>query len=328
MPSPTTLAHPERVARKGLGPHNWAEVQALTERFDQPHRFVTLHAYEASFRSPYGHHNVFFRDRPGFLASAEEHTLTELWQRLVDGRALTIPHHTGKFPRPVDFGVHDARLRRNFEIYSAHGQSEAFDPQHALAFENSDFTAPSTSAETPSNAQDVWQAGLQLSTIAASDDHRARPGQSHWGLTAVRAPELTRESVFQALHDRRTYASTGARILLDLHIGGAAMGQVLAREAAERHTAGSGLAIEIDVVGTGPLEWVELLRFLPGDAGFRVLEHFDAGSFSAERHELHTRLHDRNAQPGAIYYVRVRQSDRVRNRVAMAWSSPIWLADR
>ena len=185
---------------------------------------MTLHAYEASFRAPFGHHNVFFRGAPGPLLAPQTVTLPELWARLTAGGALTIPHHTGKFPAPLSTDAHDPERRRNFEIYSAHGLSESYDPTHPLAFEQSDFTNYSTSAPDGLTAQDMWAQGLVLSTIAASDDHRSHPGQPHWGIAAVRAPELTRDAVFDALHARRTYGTTGARILLDFTVDGAPMG--------------------------------------------------------------------------------------------------------
>ena len=67
---------------------------------------------------------------------------------LTAGEALTIPHHTNRFPQPLAWDEDDPALRRNFEIYSAHGLSEAYDPGHSLAFEQSDFTNRSTSART------------------------------------------------------------------------------------------------------------------------------------------------------------------------------------
>lgn len=142
---------------RGLGPHVWKEYNAITDKHNDPDRFVTLHAYEASFGAPYGHHNVYFRGSPGpLIAPGIKGGLPELWKALTAGQALTIPHHTGKFPVGVRWDVHDPALRRNFEIYSAHGLSEAFDPEHPLAFEQSDFTGPSQSANGPHFAQDAW----------------------------------------------------------------------------------------------------------------------------------------------------------------------------
>ena len=216
---------------RGLGPHVWDTYTAATDAHHAPDEFVTLHAYEASFPAPWGHHNVYFRGAPGPLLSPSQVTLPELWAALTAGEALTIPHHTNKFPQPLSLEDDDPERRRNFEIYSAHGLSEAYDPDHPLAFEQSAFTNRSTSARTGLSAQDAWVRGLRLSTIAASDDHRSQPGKPHWGLAAVRAPALTREAIFDALHARRTYGTTGARILLDFRVNDAPMGSEIALDA-------------------------------------------------------------------------------------------------
>ena len=71
--------------------------------------------------------------------------------------------------------------------------------------------------------------GLTLSTVAASDDHRARPGQPHFGRTAVAATGLTREEIFDALYHRRTYGTTGVKILLDFAIDGKPIWRVRCR---------------------------------------------------------------------------------------------------
>ena len=148
-----------KASRGGLGPHVWDEYTAATDAHHAPGEFVTLHAYEASFPAPWGHHNVYFRGAPGPLLSPSQVALPELWAALAAGEALTIPHHTNKFPQPLDWDAHDPELRRNFEIYSAHGLSEAYDPAHPLAFEQSDFTNRSTSARTGISAQDAWMRG-------------------------------------------------------------------------------------------------------------------------------------------------------------------------
>ena len=298
---------------RGLGPHVWKEYNAVTEKHNDPQRFVTLHAYEASFGAPYGHHNVYFRGSPGPLVAPGNNTaLPELWKALTAGQALTVPHHTGKFPAGVRWDVHDPELRRNFEIYSAHGLSEAFDPEHPLAFEQSDFTGPSRSANGPHFAQDAWINGLVVSTIAASDDHRAQPGKPHWGLAAVRAQGLTREEIFDALRDRRTYGTTGARILLDFSINGEAMGRSVATSAAPR--------LEVAAHGTDVIDEVQVLRYSRSSRGFDVIE-----SIRPQALDFVWARVDAAFREDSIYYVRLRQRGEIEGRIAMAWSSPIWV---
>ena len=297
---------------RGLGPHVWEEYTALNDRYNDPGRFVALHAYEASFGSPYGHHNVYFRGEPGPLLAPGNITLPELWKALTAGEALTIPHHPGKFPRPVSWEFHDPELRRNIEIYSAHGLSEAYDPTHPLAFEQSNFAGPGRSAVGPQFAQDAWIAGLELSAIAASDDHRSRPGRPHWGLAAVRATGLTRAEIFDGLYQRLTYATTGARILLEFSINGSPMGEQVSVSSPPR--------LKIEAHGTAPIETLKVLRYSKTDRGFKVIYriHPDSSDFF-----WHT--NDNSFQEDSIYYVRLRQSGMVRDRISMAWSSPIWV---
>jgi hypothetical protein len=297
---------------RGLGAHVWEEYTAQVEAHNDPPDFVTLHAYEISLGAPYGHHNVYFRGEPGALVVAEGTTLLQLWEELESGRALTIPHHTGKFPSPVRWDIQDPELRRSLEIYSAHGLSEAFDPDHPLAFEQSDFTAPSRSARGPQFAQDAWIEGLRLSTIAASDDHRAQPGKPHWGLAAVSATGLTRDEIFESLYERRTYGTTGARILLSFRVNGVEMGQTVSVEQSP--------LLAVEAHGTDVIERIEVLRYSPSDRAFGVV-------FAVEPETLDVTWSrsDPSFREDSIYYVRLLQRGRVRGRVAMAWSSPIWV---
>jgi len=308
---------PKEGRTRGLDPSTWESYTSLNDTHHDPPNFVTLHAYEASFGRPHGHHIVYFRGAPGPLIAPENHRLPALWEMLTAGEALTIPHHTGKFPQGVDFGVHDERFRRNFELYSGHGLSETFDPTHPLAFERSTFTSPAKSLNYPSHFQDALRKGLVLSTVAASDDHRSHPGLPHWGLTAVIAPELSRDAVFQALHDRRTYATTGQKILLDFQMNGVQMGKRTEVNYAPRFS--------ISAVGTDVISRVELVCHRESDHRFRVIKtwHPDSIAFEGE-------FEDKDFEFNALgtYYVRLRQASGVRDRIAMAWSSPIWVQNK
>ena len=286
----------------------------LADAQDDPGAFATIQGYEVSFGSPYGHHNVYFRGRPTFPGDEYTLTLPELWKALHGQDALTIPHHTLKMPDVVDWtGTHDSDLRRNFEIFSAHGLSEAFDPSHPLAVEQSQFTNNSVSSRRGTSAQQAWEDGLRLSTLASSDDHRAHPGMPQQGLVAVLATGLSRAEIFDAMRSRRTYGTTGVRVLLEFAVGGIAMGgEGLARRP---------LRVEASAVGTDIIELVEVLRLVEGRPGFRVLAEARP---NADRFEW--ALDDDPGPAAAVYYLRLRQRGRVRGVAAMAWSSPVWIA--
>ena len=300
---------------QGLGPDTpraWAEYTALTDKYYEPGKFATLHAYECSLEAPYGHHNVYFRGAVGALQDESDVSLTGLWDALTAGQALTIPHHTGKMPIPIFWHPHNPELDRNIEIYSAHGLSEAYYPEGPLSFEHSDFTDPSKSARGPQYVRDAWIEGLQLSTIASSDDHRAHPGQPHYGLAAVTAPGLTREEIFDGLYHRRTYGTTGAKILLDFSIDGRPMGQQVIVAGSPRLT--------LEAHGTDLIERVEVLRYLKSEGAFKVRYTLEPRDYDITWTQT-----DEDFKEDSIYYVRLKQAGLVRNRIAMAWSSPIWV---
>lgn len=303
---------------RGLSERNWDEYIALSNKFNDPFRFVTFIAYEISFGTPFGHHIVYFKDQPGVLDYPNRTELPQLWERLQEGNAITIPHHTGKFPGNVDLSIHDERFRRNFEMYSGHGLSEVYDPSNPLAFEHSLFTNDATSQNHPSHIQDAWKMGLHLSTIASSDDHRAHPGQPHYGLAAVRALELTREGIFGGLYSGNTYATTGAKIILDFEVDWARGGIFNIRTLNLDFP-----TIKIKVIGTDEISSVEILRYQNGDEKFNVIHRWEP-----ETWEFEGEFKDVNLKPSdefVVYYCRIEQRRWIRNRPVMAWSSPVFI---
>ena len=79
---------------------------------------------------------------------------------------------------------------------------------------------------------------------------------------------------------------------------------------------------EVGVVGTANLESVELLRHQPPIAGFQVVKRWQPPGM-----EFVGDFVDREGAPGAVYYVRVRQTNLLRGLPVMAWSSPVWTGE-
>ena len=131
-------------------------------------------------------------------------------------------------------------------------------------------------------------------------------------MTAVRASQLTREAVFQALYDRRTYGTTGAKIILEVTVNGASMGQTVQLR---RPT-----VVTVEAYGTHPIRRIEVLRYQPGQKDFEVIHQWTPGS-----RDFLGKYADAQVRPGAVYYVRLGQSLPVRGRPSMAWSSPVWI---
>ncbi len=217
----------------------WELSRRAVQAFDAPGRFIPYLGWEWTRPARFGgRHSVLLRGAEGGeRVSALEHpTLSELYQglhaRYDPADVLVIPHAHD----PGDYRQSDPRLEALIEIMSMRGTFEPF-------------------------ARQYLSHGHQVGLVAASDDPASHPGRStptagpgaqRGGLGAVLASELSRDAVFDALKGRRTYATSGDRIILDVTVNGTAMGQ-RGEYAESRVVAGR-------VIGTAPIESITLLR--------------------------------------------------------------------
>jgi len=284
--------------------------------------FVVLAGYEWTGRTA-EHRCVYSLDGEplartgsfGYTADPLEDVL-ELWD-LVGDEALIVPHHPGSLVGPEHLWVdHDPALEPVVEIYSKHGSSECYgcepsiDGDWALAEGN--------------YVQDALADGLRFGFVASGDghevplggmepDHEVAFGAGDYGpmvrrggVTGVWAEELNTAGLLDAIRARRTYATTGPRILLRLEIDGHPMGSEFQTDAGPRVRAAVG--------GTESLRRVEVVRFSASD-GFTTPFAVDSPGQPFEIDWT-----DEEITEDALYYLRVTQEDGHR-----AWSSPIWV---
>jgi hypothetical protein len=260
-------------------------------------------------------------------------SMEKLLARLDPEMAFAAPHHLGidwctqaGYPPERDPWV------PLLEIYSQHGQSEMYAPEHILSYEfnrtRGQESKYAASVNAPVYARDAWSQGRRYGVVASSDDHMAQPGKPVKGLAAVLAPENTREALFASLKARRTYGTTGERILLDLRINGREMGQEVFVKGKRP------VSIDIEVHGTDGIGFVEVarLRFAEGtwESAFfeklHVAGAFDAAAARADRDYAAT--FEEPFEGDAVYYLRVAQKTQLANWPVFAWSSPIWVTQR
>jgi len=317
--------HCERMGERGYRQiADWADAAYV------PGEFVSIPADERNPGPWTGHHNIYFRSVEAFLENAVQTPEGEPIPR-DPANVMLIPHHTGISwgggpsvgkGSSVDWdAVHDGGLRPVMEIYSHHGQSETYCPQHILAYEFNRMRNPErrTNRSTPGPfyAQDVLMTGRRIGFIGSSDEHSGQGGRRHGGLAAVFTDELTRDGIFDAIRARQCYATTGERILLEFSVASVTMGRETRRKK------GTKLPIALRVWGTDLLLRVEILRFRAGvDASFVVI-YSDAPR--PESMDASVDIED-DFTADAIYYARVTQQPL--EWPAMAWSSPVWVDTR
>jgi len=305
---------------------DWRALCEVTNTYNEPGRFVTLHSFEWTSQG-YGHRNIYYRSIPGHFFNSDilgrintvdprNPTPEKLWAALeAQGLpAMTIPHHTSSCFFPLSLhDYYNEKYDRAVEIYSSWASAE-----HAgNPYTDGDDKYPAL------HVVDFLNAGFRFGFCASSDGHDGCPGNAqsphqksgyralyHYlgsGRAVVLARELSREAVYDALYQRRCYATTGEPIVLDFTLSGHPMGSELAPEHVGRtpklrvaaHCPASVAHIEVCKNG-------RFVALQPGTTTSETIEWEDSAF---------------DPRVPTYYYARVTQVDG-----EMAWSSPIWVA--
>lgn len=279
-------------------PELWEEIGAAVRAAHDPGRFVALLAYEWT-SWVYGHRHVLYFTDEGTVHDSIDpafETPERLWAALRGRPALTVAHHSAGGPVATDWSIPpDPELEPVTEVVSIHGVSEAADAPHVI------YDA------VPGNfVRDALTRGYVLGFVGSGDTHDGHPGLGQLGaptggLAALVDAEPTREGVLAALRERRTYATSGPRILLRVTLDGAQAGATVSpRERAV-----------LDALAVAP----ERLQRLDVVRSGRVVLSLPLG---LRTHHLERELSELKA--GEFVYLRVVQEDG-----GAAWSSPFFV---
>ena len=277
---------------------DWSTLNQVIDRYNDPGRFVVFSGYEWSGNTPCGgDHNVIYLNSGEDIyrsshwqvphvpesAVSPANPVNELYDRF-KGRqdVMLIPHVGGRFADVRSF--FDPDLISLVEIVSCWGVFEWM-------------------------LWDAIDAGHKVGIVCNSDGHKGRPGAEgpgagafgvRGGLTCVLAEALTRESVFNALKNRRCYGTTGPRIYLEFNAGGQPMGSLIESQ--------ENVTLSAKVIGTAPIEALFLYR------GRKIVE----GVYPDDFNEMDSSRRIRVSWSGA----------RIRGRARKAqWDGSIRVAD-
>lgn len=243
------LSDHESFLGKRIGPGEWGYLQAVAEHHDDEN-FATLLAYEWTGKAfPGPGHKVVYAPRAGLdvISRDVEATGEGLLSRLREQGAFAVPHHVGW--TGADIAAHDPSFQPVWEICSCHGCY--LHENHPLG-QRGDLR--------DQMMESILRKGLRMGFIACSDGHGLlfhhgvgrKRDSFRCGLTAVQAESCTRDAILDALRQRRCYATSGVRILLDVDANGSPMGSILRGEKLEITVrASAGVAIR-EVAWIGP----------------------------------------------------------------------------
>jgi hypothetical protein len=229
--------------------NNWQAYVQTTQAHNEPGAFVTLFSYEWHSRH-YGDYVAYFKTPVEAMLKPE--TLEEFRQQIFAYRAqgipcLLAPHHIGYKTgyRGINWEAFYEDVSPLVEIVSMHGCAEC-----------DDSPIPYLHTMGPLHSANTMRAGLaagrHFGVIGSTDNHSAHPGDYGHGRVGVWAEALTRDAIWDALEQRRTYAISGDKIELAFTINDQPMG---ARLPYTDHR-----CIAVNVRGGYALETVQILK--------------------------------------------------------------------
>lgn len=298
----------------------WRKNLRISDFYNEPGVFVALPALEWTLMSNpklndiqygAGHYNLIFptnEEARKFIRNREEvysyctpetNNAAALWKFLHQKNinCTTIPHHPADEMHPLDWDVHDEKYVSVVELFQCRGNCEYpgcpreknverhFPTKYKKAFVN--------------YALEVKK--YQLGFIASGDHNSMGVG-----VAALWVKEHSREGILDALKNRRCFATTGDKIIIDFRLNGAMQGSEIKISDIPKLT--------FIVKGQRELAKVEILRnskvikeyvFFKSETTFST-EFFDT-DFKQENEVLY-------------YYVRATQKNN-----EIAWSSPVWI---
>lgn len=294
------LSDHESFLGKRVGPGEWAYLQAVAAAHDAPGEFATLFAYEWTGRAHPGpgHKVVYLPDDGADIVSRDD--VPEGAALVAKVRAqggFAVPHHVGWTGANED--AHDEHAQPVWEICSCHG-----------CYEHAAHVLGQRGELRDQMIDAVLARGHRFGFIASSDGHgllwhhgvARKRDPFRTGLAAVQATSRTRAAILDALRARRCYATSGAKILLDVRastdtVTDASMGSALD---AVRAT------FRVIAHGTAPIRALRLI----GRDGVTLACVAGQGPDATLEAEV----------SGPFAYARVEQEDG-----ELAWSSPVFL---
>lgn len=230
----------------------WKKINKITVKYNRNNRFVALPGYEWSGNtSKGGDRNVIYfnENQPIYHSSRalienrdikkdDARDVNVLFNKIKNKKAILMAHVGGRY---ADLNKHDAKTEKLIEVHSCWGTFEWF------LFE-------------------ALKKNYKVGFAANSDGHDGRPGASYpgashfvnrGGLTCILANELNRSKIFEALKKRHCYATTGARIFLDVSLKNGKnklgiMGDAISIKGAVIPD------LSIASIGTSPIERIEI----------------------------------------------------------------------
>lgn len=300
---------------------HWRRNIRMADYYSESEKFIAIPAVEWTFISNpnlddiqhgAGHYNIIFassEDARKYIRNKHEiycfrtpesRIAPMLWKLLDEKKinCVTIPHHVADKIHTLDWNVTDSKYVTAVEIFQIRGNNEY---PGCPREENLVRPTPTTHHKRAFVDYALKIKKYKMGFVASGDHNNMGNG-----VAALWVKEVSRAGIIEALQNRRTFATTGDKIVIHFKINGAMAGAEVKVEKAPD--------LNINVKGQRALNKVEILRNSEVIKEYKVTNGslvFN-GSFADENYQDEKNI--------LYYYIRVTQQNN-----EIGWSSPIWI---
>jgi len=192
----------------------WMEALRVSDTFNEDDKFTAMYGYEMTWSNGTGHMNTY--NTAGFETRSNGNIdLPEYYRRL-----LTAPESISQFNHPgttfgdfKDFGFYTKEMDALITLIEV-GNGEG--PVRGSGY--------FPSYEYYTRALDK---GWHVSPTNNQDNHKKRWGNANTARTVIEAPALNRDNLYDAMRQRRTYATEDENVEISYTVNAQAMGSLL-----------------------------------------------------------------------------------------------------
>ena len=224
---------------------DWEEIRDFTNKVNAQ-GFPMFMGYEWQGSGLDGDHNVFFLHNDGKQLHPMRYS--DLVKGYEGQDVIGIPHHIAYQlnSRGKNWDTHNEKFSPFAEIYSSHGSSET--DEGPLTMNRHVHMGPRTGTTC---YEEGLNHGYKVGAIASGDNHSVPASYEH-GTMCVLATDNTKEAIWDAMINRRTYGVSKSRIEVDYSIDDAVMGSEI--------TTNGEVNLKAHIKGTSAIDRVEIIH--------------------------------------------------------------------
>ena len=277
----------------------WNTGLAAADKYNEDGVFTALYAYEMTWSAgtgKYGHMNTF--NTPGF----ETRTNAAMDLKSYYNALKTQEQSVSQFNHPgttfgdfVDFGFYDEQVDELITLIEVgNGDGPIRGSGHFPSYEY--YTR-------------ALDKGWHVAPTNNQDNHKGLWGNANTARTVIEAEELTRESLYEAIRERRVYSTEDENLEISYELNGATMGSILSEQ--------SEANVVVTVLDPDAGDTIDKIQLITD--GGRVAHEVTNVNATEKEWKL-TFTPDASS---TYYYVKVVQGDK-----DIAVTAPVWIREK